>query len=316
MPEISIIIPVYNQPALTRQCLDALLDQLPHGPTAEIVVVDDASAGPTARLLRGYEGRLRVVTHATNRGFAAACNDGAAEAGGEILLFLNNDTIPMAGWLDALARAAREHPSAAAFGAKLLYPDGTIQHAGMVVCPDLALRHVYAGFPGDHPAVNKPRRFRAVTGACLAVRRPAFEAAGGFDTAFLNGFEDVDLCLKLGAMGHEIRYCPEAVLYHLESVSEGRTACDSRNAALFRERWGSRLVPDDWRYYLEDGLIRIDYSPTAPFKIAVSPLLGVVRDEDGGLGETESLLATRAKQVHELLRENILLKVGALAGPG
>ncbi len=313
MPEFSIIIPVYNQPALTRQCLETLLKQLPHGPTAELIVVDDASAPPTRRMLDDYTDKVQIVTHLRNQGFATACNNGAAGSTGEILLFLNNDTIPTAGWLDALSLEVRNHPEALAFGARLLYPDGTVQHAGMAVCPDLALRHIYAGFPGDHPAVNKPRAFRAVTGACLAVRRPAFDAVGGFDPAYRNGFEDVDLCLKLGEQGGTIRYCPDAVLYHLESVSEGRSDRNAQNAALFRQRWADRLVPDDWLFYLQDGLIRVDYSPSHPFKITISPQLAVVRNhDDDGLGETEFLLASRARQVHELLRDNILMSVAAL----
>ena len=83
--------------------------------------------------------------------------------------------------------------------------------------------HLYAGCSADHPAVNKSRRFQAVTAACLLVRRPAFEEVGGFDTGYHNDLEDVDLCLRLGRLGHEVHYCHESVLYHLESASRGRS---------------------------------------------------------------------------------------------
>jgi GT2 family glycosyltransferase len=177
------------------------------------------------------------VRHETNGGFAAACNDGASAASGEYIVFLNNDVLPEAGWLDGLVRHAEGHPKAAAVGSKLLYLDGTVQHAGVAVCQDLYPRHLYAGFPADHPAVNKSRRFRIVTAASVLFRREPFEEAGGFDAAFLNGFEDVDLCLRLGERGHEVHYCHESIGYHLEGVSEGRSKYEEENLRLYRERW-------------------------------------------------------------------------------
>src|SRR5437868_2539199 len=216
-PRCSVVIPAYNQAALTRQCLDALLADPPRV-AHELIVVDDASTDATPGLLAGYGGRVRTVTHAANTGFARSCNDGAGLARGEYLVFLNNDTAPRPGWLDALAAAADEAPRAGVVGCKLLYPDGTVQHAGLVFRPDGTPRHLYAGFPADHPAVNAPRRFQAVTGACLLVRRALFEELGGFDTGFVNGYEDVDLCLRAGERGHEVLYRPEAVVVHYESV--------------------------------------------------------------------------------------------------
>src|SRR5258705_12380858 len=121
MTKCSIIIPVFNHAALTRQCLAAL-----EGEPAETIVVDDASTEPVASTIR----------HETNTGFAQSCNDGAAAARGQFLVFLNNDTIPQPGWLDALTRYADTHPAAAVVGAKLVYPAGTIQHAGVVICQD------------------------------------------------------------------------------------------------------------------------------------------------------------------------------------
>src|SRR3954451_17341299 len=102
MLAFSIIISVLNQDDLTEQCLDTLLGLASQRAGFEIIVVDDGSAEATAGLLAGYGDRIRVVRHERNRGFAASCNDGAAVALGRFLVFLNNDTIPLSGWLDAL----------------------------------------------------------------------------------------------------------------------------------------------------------------------------------------------------------------------
>src|SRR6202040_3852687 len=89
------------------------------------------------------------------------------------------------------------------------------------ICQDRYPRHVYTGFPADHPAVETARRFQIVTAACALMRREAFTLAGGFDTSFANGYEDVDLCLRLGELGYEVHYCPRSVVYHLESITRG-----------------------------------------------------------------------------------------------
>ena len=304
----SIVIPVHGQAALTRRCLEALFAR-PSSVGAELIVVDDASRDPTPELRAGYGDRIRVVRRLANGGFAAACNEGAAEASGELLLFLNNDTIPQAGWLDALVAYTDAHPDAAIVGSKLLFPNDTIQHAGVVICQDGLPRHVYAGFPAEHPAVSRSRRFQAVTAACMLVRREAFEEAGGFDAAYVNCLEDADLCLRLGALGHEIHYCHESVLYHLESVSRGRRSRDiDRNVRLFRGRWDGRIRPDDVDYYLEDGLLRIGYEDTYPVRLSVSPLLGTL---DGISDERRADRQLRAsqRQIVDLLRETVRLTV-------
>jgi GT2 family glycosyltransferase len=311
MFKCSVIIPVYNRAAITRQCLDRLFGRPPLACDWEVIVVDDGSRDTTPDLLAGYGDRVRVLTHAQNRGFAVACNDGAATATGSHLVFLNNDTLPLAGWLDVLVHYAAAHPRAGVIGSKLLFPNGTVQHAGVVIAQDRAPRHIYLGFPADHPAVNKSRRFQIVTGACILIPRQAFDAAGGFDTAFLNSYEDVDLCLGLGELGWEVHYCHESVLFHLESISEGRGTHDDQNFRLYRERWSSRVRPDEWQYYLEDELIRINYDNVVPpYRFTISPLLGVPDDREGSLG-LEQLLTLRSQEVYVLLKENILLRVAA-----
>jgi len=152
-PRCSIVIPVHGRAGLTRRCLEAILSAAPRTPF-EIIVVDDASEDATPELLARQTDPVRSLRRERSGGFAAACNDGAAAARGDLLVFLNNDTEPHEGWLDALADHADAHLEAAVVGAKLLFPDGTVQHAGVVICQDGRPRHLYAGFPADHPAVE------------------------------------------------------------------------------------------------------------------------------------------------------------------
>ena len=312
MPACSIIIPVHNQISLTRSCLDALLDRPPSGVSWEIVVVDDASTDATAEMLAMYPGKLTVIRHDLNRGFATACNAGAAAASGELLVFLNNDVAPYPGWLDALVAYARKHPSAAVVGSKLLYPDQTVQHAGVVIChQDRYPRHVYRGYPSDHPAVNRSRRFQAVTGACMLIRRTIFEQAGGFDDAFLNGYEDVDLCLRLGEQGHEVHYCHDSVLVHFESASRtGRRDEISHNVRLYDDRWRDRVRPDEIDVYLEDRLLTFTYphQDLYPLQFRLAPELGVL-DEPDREREADRRLTERAQQVWQLTSENVRLRL-------
>lgn len=305
MPECSVVIPAFNRAALTRRCVDTLLAE-PPAISHEILVVDDASTDGTPRMLAGYGQAVRPVYRDVNDGFAAACNDGAARASGRYLVFLNNDTRPTSGWLDALVRHAEAHPAAAVVGAKLLFPNDTVQHAGVTICQDLFPRHLYAGFPAAHPAVNRSRPLQAVAAACALVRRDPFEAARGFDTAFRNGFEDVDLCLRLRERGAEVRYCHESVLYHLESLSEGRFARDRENAKLYRKRWAHRLRPDDVEIYLADGLLKLGYESAYPLRLEVSPQLALVEQESRSR-QADRLLALRSRQVFDLLRETARL---------
>lgn len=307
-PRYSIVIPVHNQAALTRQCLEALLGE-PAAVSHETIVVDDASTDSTAELLSGYADRVRVVSRDENGGFAAACNDGAVAAGGKYLVFLNNDTIPTAGWLDTLVAHLEANEQAAVVGAKLLFPNETVQHAGVVICQDRLPRHLYVGFPKDHPAVSRSRRFQAVTAACMLVRRGVFEKVEGFDSEFRNSLEDADLCLRFGELGHEVHYCHESVLYHLESVSRGKRSDETEhNIRLFRSRWQDRVKPDELDYYKEDGLLRFHYGERYPLRLEVSAEVATI-ENDGRAAESERLLDASSRQVLDLLKETVRLTV-------
>ena len=305
---VSILIPVYNQAHLTRNCLESVFTNASEGADYEVIVADDGSTDETPDLLKSYGSRVRVVSNGGNGGFARACNMAAAAASGDYLVFLNNDTIGQKGWLDALVRYAGGKVEAAAVGAKLLFPNDTVQHAGMAFSEDLEPLHLYAGFPADHAAVNRSRRFQALTAACLLVRRHDFVRAQGFNSSFTNGFEDVDLCLRLGELGREVHYCHESVLYHLEGATRKHRTSDTGNREQFRERWAGKIRSDELRYYVEDGLLKIQHHPIYPLGISLSPLLAVVQGGDREL-RADRLLETRSHQVLGLMKDTIRLSV-------
>jgi GT2 family glycosyltransferase len=309
---LSIVVPVHNRAALTKRCLDSVLSGLPDG--CRIVVVDDASSDSTPHLLVGYGDAIEVVQMPRNSGYASACNRGAEVAGGEMLVFLNNDTEPQLGWLEALVRHMEKNPAAAAIGAKLLYPNGSVQHAGVVIGQDGYPHNLYAGFPAEHPAVNRSRCLQAVTGACMLVCRGAFEAANGFDGGFHNSMEDVDLCLRIGEAGGEVHYCHEAVVTHMESASRGRLDHFEQSVLRWRERWRGRVRRDDLAIYAEDGLIDVEYAETYPLRMAIPPQLAALGG--GREDERERLLETYARQVSDLLGEVVRLTAALGEGGG
>jgi GT2 family glycosyltransferase len=312
-PRCSIVVPVHNHVALTKRCLESILECTPD--TAhELIVVDDGSADRTDVALGTLGESARFVRLRANSGFATACNTGASTAAStEFLLFLNNDTVARPGWLDTMVEyATTRHVDVV--GAKLLFPNDTIQHAGVAICQDGFPRNLYSGFRADHPAASHSRALRAVTGACMLVRRPVFEATGGFDAAFRNCLEDVDFCLRAHGQGATIHYCADAVLYHLESTSRGRRSHDADAAArLFRDRWLGRVPPDDFEIYLEDGLIDVAYDGLYPARLTVSSELATL---DPGRGPSvERQLASRSRQAADLLYETVRLTARLAEAP-
>jgi len=301
----SVVIPVHNRAGLTRRCLERVLGDLPAA--CEVVVVDDASGDETPEVLAGFAEAIRAVRLEQNRGFAAACNAGAEAATGEHLVFLNNDAEPATGWLEELLAYADANPAAAAIGAKLLYPTGAVQHAGVVFGQDGYPHHLYGGFPAEHPAVDRPRRLQAVTGACMLVRARVFAKVGGFDEGYVNSMEDVDLCLRIGAAGGEIHYCPRASAVHHESATRGRSDRFEASVARYRERWRERVRRDDLETYAADGLLEVEYPEAQPLRISVSPLLASIERSDGHEAELEPLLRAQSRRGAELQREVVRL---------
>lgn len=251
--DVTIIIPVFNRRELTERCLESIA-RSSNRASYEVVVVNNGSTDGTDELLSCVDGDLMVINNKVNEGFAAACNRGAREAKGEYLLFLNNDTEVDDNYLDSLLETARRTPNAGAIGAKLIYPTGKVQHAGIAFNEEGTPYHIFQGFPEDHDAVCKSRAMLAVTGACLMISRRHFESVFGFDANYRNGFEDIDLCLKLAQKGLQNIYCAECTVIHLEESSEGRKQHDGENMLLFASRWSDIAVQDDFKYLTPVGL--------------------------------------------------------------
>ncbi|HXA45518.1 MAG TPA: glycosyltransferase, partial [Candidatus Angelobacter sp.] len=235
-PLVSVVIPVFNNLALTQGCLESIARTNNAG-ILEIIVVDNASTDGTGDFLKSEQaaGRIRCLTNVNNQGFAHACNQGAEAARSSLVVFLNNDTQVTAGWAEAMAQAATL-PEVGIVGAKLLYPDGRIQHAGIEFIngiPDHPHRRAEAGAP----AVNQFRELDMVTGACFMMHRDLCRQLAGFDEAYQNGVEDIDLCLRARAAGRKVVYEPKAAVYHLEGQSAGRFNHVNENLKLFFERW-------------------------------------------------------------------------------
>jgi glycosyltransferase involved in cell wall biosynthesis/GT2 family glycosyltransferase/ADP-heptose:LPS heptosyltransferase len=253
--EVSIIIPVLNNLQLTQQCLQYIWENTLPG-SFEVIVIDNGSNDGTDQFLRQEEkaGRIRLISNKENLGFAKASNQGAKIAQGEYLIFLNNDTKVQPGWLEELINCAQKDEDIAVVGAKLLYPDDTIQHAGVVFNDDKKVYHVYKNFAKDHPAVNKEREFQAVTAACMLIKRDIFFSVGLFNERYRNGLEDLDLCFKVREQGYKIVYNPQSVVYHYESKTPGRFEGEAANCQLFLSRWYNKIISDMRKYYQEDGI--------------------------------------------------------------
>lgn len=254
-----IIVPTRDRLDLLQPCVDTLLTLTPPGEW-QVTVVDNGSRdAPTLAYLRRLEdaGHIRVLSHPGPFNFARINNHAVACASAPLVCFLNNDTEVLDGdWLDEM-RSFLDDPYVAAVGARLLTPDGMVQHGGVVIGSRFAAAHAYdnafatdAGF-ADGLAVA--REVSALTAACLVVRRQDFNTVGGFDErAFPVNFNDVDLCLKLRAMGRRLVWTPHATLLHHESVSRGLDDTPAKQRRLMaelaalRSRWGSALLADPY----------------------------------------------------------------------
>ncbi|MGO8876407.1 MAG: glycosyltransferase, partial [Acidimicrobiales bacterium] len=264
---VSAIIPFRDEPALTAACYRSFIEQ-PGYDNFELVLVDNDSALPETRALLedlARDHRVRLVEAPGAFDWVAINNEAARKARGDLLLFLNNDVMARSPhWLGHMVAQA-QRPEVGAVGARLLYPDGTIQHAGVVVGIGLGATHVQQGITGDKPGylslTTITRNVSAVTGACLMTPRSAFEAVGGFDANLPIAFNDIDYCLKLRERGLLVIYTPLAEMTHHESKSRGHSD-DVKEAPYFRKRWRTVMLAGD--PYYNRNLGRFDNSCRLP----------------------------------------------------
>lgn len=250
--DVSIIIPVYNKWHLTRACLNSILETC-RGVTVsyEIILADDCSTDETLTAADQYPG-LVVARTPQNMGFLRNCNNAAQRARGRYLLFLNNDTLVLPGWLDSLVRTADAHPEAAIVGSKILYPDGTIQEAGGHLFNDGTAINAGRGLPRDAAMFQTRREVDYITGCSILVRHDFWRAQGGFDTRYRTAYcEDSDLAMAARAAGMVVLYEPESTLVHYEhqsysplSETHRPTDLQAHNIALLLEKWSDAFAGD------------------------------------------------------------------------
>jgi GT2 family glycosyltransferase len=254
-PLVSIIIPFRDKPELLERCVTSIRARTNLADIRlELILADNGSRAPAAAaLLRDYAARpdVKILRDDGPFNFSRLNNRAAREASaGEYLLFLNNDTEALNDeWLSALVEHG-QNPEVGAVGAKLLYPDGRVQHAGVVLGVGEVAGHAHRLIPDHDPGyfggAAVVREFSAVTGACLLTRRALFLEMDGFDEVNLAvAYNDVDYCLRLRERGLRVLYTPYARLRHHESASRGLVN-NPREAAYMQRRWGKALLNDPY----------------------------------------------------------------------
>lgn len=261
-PKVSIIIPTKDSPELIERCLHSIFSITTYS-NYEVVCVDTGSTDKRAiAILEDSRARLISFVRETFN-FSAACNYGADHATGEILIFLNNDTeIITRNWIEELVFYLSIRDVGIA-GPLLLYPNDTVQHAGIVIgargTADHAMRYFPSSSDGYAGSLTCPREVSAVTGACLAIKKNVFQHLEGFSTLYFTHYQDVDLCLKARKLGMRCIFVASARLIHHESLTRGGYY-DYIDRLLFIDTWRNSIESGDQYYNPALSLEKIDYS--------------------------------------------------------
>ncbi len=253
-PRVTLIMPTRDGRYL-RAAVDSLYRHTDY-PSWQLLIVDNGSEQPATLAYLAElaaSGHARVLRDERPFNYSALNNVAAAQADADILLFINDDIEATHGdWLSEMVSHALR-PTVGAVGARLLYPNGSLQHAGVILVGGVAA-HAHAGIPREADGYFGRARlvadFSAVTGACLAIAKSKFDAVGGFDEQLAVAFNDVDLCLRLQQAGYWNVWTPYSELIHHESVSRGQDSTPDKRAryqgevAFMKARWGKHLLAD------------------------------------------------------------------------
>ncbi len=288
---VSILIPTRDRADLLRRCLDSIRTRSTYR-NVEILVLDNGSSERDAvRLLASLKPPHRVISEPRPFNWSAINNLGARHARGEYLLLLNNDTeVIEPSWIESMLRHA-QRPEVGVVGAKLLYPDDRVQHAGVVVGIGGTAGHAFHGLPRDDPGyigmAAVARNYTAVTGACMMVRRAVFEAAGGLDESYRIAYGDIDFCLRLVRQRLRAVYTPDALLYHRECATRGKLN-PPEDGRRFRAQWAEFIA--------RDPLYNPNLSRTAEdFSLRLRAGTAFVSARRHGSGNTRSALESPAR---------------------
>ena len=262
-PKVTVIIPYKDQIEVTRRCLDALLGTTDYG-NFDVILVDNWSVTKEAEAFAAAAGKLanvRVMRVEEPYNFSRLNNLAVAQTDAEFVVLMNNDLfVANPQWLRACVGEALD-PSVAAVGGKFLYPDGTVQHGGVIVGHGGVAGHAHLGLPGDDPGyagrMLSAQEMTAVTAAGMLVRTACFREIGGLDEQALSiAFNDIDLCLKLRAAGYKIIWTPAFAAEHHESLSRGADETREQEQRFFgeaqtmRERWPDAIANDPFYHPL------------------------------------------------------------------
>lgn len=259
-PLVSVIVPTKDNASVLRRCLDSIFEKSTYD-NYEIVLVDNGSTdAETSALYRELEAtrgnQVRVVDRPEAFNFSRLVNAGASASRGDYLLLLNNDTeVITEDWIEVMLGLCTRS-DVGAVGVKLLYPDGTVQHAGVNTSGEPG--HFFAHTPdGSHSYfwfLDTPRNLSAVTAACMMTKRSSFDLVGGFDESLAVAYNDVDYCFKLREKDLLVVYTPLVKLYHYESLSRGFDEDPKSRARFIKEksllmaRWSERFARPDPYY--------------------------------------------------------------------